>query len=261
MSSVAFTLDHWANYLTEDVRNTITSFVNDCAHGIRRHRGLCFVGSGGNGKSALVEEIRQFLGPNANLTILHHEDDADNDFIDAMNSGTNVIVCANSSIGSNCLEELPFDHRFTETESLVYRLCKADRDLVDLGMAHSHQVISPDSDSPAVGLIFHVDVDDVDEKIIIIDADGKLVIDAQFDFFHHSQPFQSCTLLPLDPTLCCFFVRLPGVKFSASPLKVYVKGKELPVKLITPNSVSTSMDHKVCLKIRQLRQALPSYLQ
>jgi hypothetical protein len=59
---MTFSLDHWAPYLDENARRTIETFVNDSAAGIKRKQALYLYGTGCNGKSTLIEQVRDFLG-------------------------------------------------------------------------------------------------------------------------------------------------------------------------------------------------------
>jgi phage/plasmid-associated DNA primase len=57
-------LDNWAKYFDPNEFNELTSFVNDCMNGISRHNEfLVFVGSGNNGKTTLLNEIINLIGP------------------------------------------------------------------------------------------------------------------------------------------------------------------------------------------------------
>lgn len=121
---MSFSLSHWSDYLTEDVRNTIISFVNDCANGgAGERRILHFIGTGGNGKSTLVEEIKRFLGESAytysasetnldriKLYIIPELSETNNKSIMV---NTNVLTCGNEDLKPGVPGEvIRFDHKF-----------------------------------------------------------------------------------------------------------------------------------------------------
>ncbi len=55
-------LDQWENYLSTDDLNTIKEFLTKTQNGEKLPYYLLFYGTGGNGKSTLVNEIISYLG-------------------------------------------------------------------------------------------------------------------------------------------------------------------------------------------------------